>query len=83
MQPIDPARSRIVLVGTPSFGDDALTDIPEVVANVTGLADVLTDGEFGGFDSAHCAIAPWRASVAEVGDLLMESARRRRPTSSA
>jgi Caspase domain len=74
MRPIDPARSRAVVVGAPVYDDAALTDVPEVTANAVDFAGVLTDQRLGGFDPAHCAVAPWRASVAEVGDLLMEAA---------
>ena len=74
MRPIDPSRSRAVVVGTPVYDDATLTDIPEVVANAVDFAGVLTDPRLGGFDPAHCAVAPWRAGMAEVGDLLMEAA---------
>jgi hypothetical protein len=63
-----------VLVGVPAYEDPELTDIPEVAANATDFAGVLTDARLGAFDSAHCVVAPWRASVAEVGDLLIEAA---------
>jgi hypothetical protein len=74
MRPVDPARSRAVLVGVPAYEDPELTDIPEVAANAIDFAGVLTDARLGAFDSAHCVVAPWRASVAEVGDLLIEAA---------
>lgn len=71
---VDPARSRIVLVGTPAYDDPALPDVPLVANNVSGVAEVLTDPDLGGFSAAHCMVAPARADVAQIGDLLHEAA---------
>jgi hypothetical protein len=45
-----------------------------VANNVTDLAAALTDPQIGGFSAAHCVVAPPRAGVAEVGDLLVQAA---------
>jgi hypothetical protein len=71
---VDPARSRIVLFGTPSYHDPGLPDVPVVANNVVDLAAVLTDPDLGGFDPAHCVTVPADVGVEEVGDLLTEAA---------
>jgi uncharacterized caspase-like protein len=71
---VDPARSRIVLFGTPTYLDPRLTDVPEVANNIADLAAVLTDPDLGGFDPAHCLIVPAGAGVAEVGERLTQAA---------
>jgi hypothetical protein len=73
-RPVDPGRSRIVLVGTPAYLDPGLPDVPAVASNVTDLAAVLTDPEVGGFDAAHCFVSPAGAGTAEVGSLLVQAA---------
>ena len=71
---VDPARSRIVLFGTPAYIDPGLPDVPVVANNVVDLAAVLTDPDLGGFDPACCVTVPADVGVAEVGDLLMQAA---------
>ena len=74
LRPVDPSRSRIVLVGTPAYRYPELPDVREVACNVTDLATVFTDPQIGGFDPAHCIIAPAAAGMAEIGDLLLQAA---------
>ena len=71
---VDPARSRIVLVGTPAYDDPALPDVPVVANNVADLAALFTDARHGGFDAAHCVTAPDRAGIGQIGDLLVKAA---------
>lgn len=73
-RPVDPERSRIVLVGAPAYSDPSLPDVPVVANNVADLAAVLTDPDLGGFSRAHCAIAPARAREAVIGELLVQAA---------
>ncbi|GAB2700910.1 caspase family protein [Kitasatospora kifunensis] len=70
----DPARSRIVLIGTPAYLDPGLPDVPVIDNNAVDLAMVLTDPALGGFLPEHCAVAPRWAGVEQVGDLLMQAA---------
>lgn len=70
----DPARSRIVLVGVPSYDDPDLTDFPAIEHNVTDLRAVLTDPDLGGFDPAHCKVSPASASRDDIGELLLTAA---------
>jgi hypothetical protein len=64
----------MVLLGVPDYADPALIDVPQVRRNVVDLQAVLTDPRLGGFAPRHCQVAPWRASVAEVGRLLRTAA---------
>ncbi|MFF7634617.1 caspase domain-containing protein [Kitasatospora sp. NPDC008050] len=70
----DPARSRIVLIGTPAYLDPGLPDVPVIDNNAIDLAVVLTDPALGGFLPEHCAVAPPGVGVEQVGDLLMRAA---------
>lgn len=74
MRPVDTARSRIVLLGTPSYDTDELADVPVVANNIADLLAVLTDPRLGGFPASSCVVVPARASTAEVGDLLIQAA---------
>ena len=64
-----------MLVGTPTYLDPGLPDIPVIGRNVPDLARALTDPGLGGFDAASCLVAPPNASLSEVGDLLSHGAR--------
>lgn len=70
----DPAKSRIVLIGTPTYHDPRLPDIPVIGRNVADLAQALTDPGLGGFDAASCLVAAPDAGLSEVGDLLLRAA---------
>ena len=74
MRLIDPARSRVVIVGTPTYTDPGLPDVPAVASNVADFAALMTDPQLGGFDPAHCVTAPPGASVGDIGGLLVEAA---------
>ncbi|MFI6862568.1 caspase domain-containing protein [Streptomyces sp. NPDC050421] len=71
---VDPARSRIVLVGPAYYEDPKLTDVPEVAHNISDLAQVLTSERLGGFSPFHCVPVPSAAGVAQVGDVLVRAA---------
>ena len=71
---MDPARSRIVLVGSPVYTDPDLPDVPQVGRNLTDLAAVFTDPLVGGFPPEHCVVAGPDVSVEGVGDLLEQAA---------
>jgi hypothetical protein len=72
----DPARSRIVLIGTPSHqhADERLPDVPVVANNVSDLASVFTDPELGGFDTLNCVTATPDAGMPDIGELLTDAA---------
>jgi Caspase domain len=71
---VDPAHSRIVLVGTPYYRTEELGDIPQVAANLADLAAVFVDPLIGRFPVNACMVAPVGAGVEEIGDLLHEAA---------
>ncbi|MBR7837753.1 hypothetical protein KDL01_31035 [Actinospica durhamensis] len=71
---VDPARSRIVLVGSPFYDDPSLTDVPQVARNLADLAEVFSDPALGGFPAEHCLTADPGTSVEQVGDLLVRAA---------
>ncbi|WP_194916184.1 caspase family protein [Catenulispora rubra] len=71
---VDPARSRIVLVGVESYTDAVIPDEPAIANNVADLTEVLTDPAFGAFDSEHLLVAPDGAGVQDVGSLLLTAA---------
>jgi hypothetical protein len=72
----DPARSRIVLIGTPvhRHAGERLPDVPAVANNITDLAAVFTDPELGGFDTGHCVTTPAGIGLDSLGQVLTEAA---------
>lgn len=74
VRPIDPSRSRVVLVGVPHYQDPELPDVPVIARNIADMADVFTDGEIGGLPPAHCVSVSRHADQAEVGDVLTRAA---------
>ncbi|QKW08372.1 caspase family protein [Streptomyces sp. NA04227] len=71
---VDPARSRIVLVGPAHYEDDRLPDVPVIANNISDLTRVLVDERLGGFSPFHCVAVPPAAGVAQVGDVLVRAA---------
>ncbi|MCU4749908.1 caspase domain-containing protein [Streptomyces sp. G-5] len=71
---VDPGRSRVVLVGVPTYDDPELPDVPVVANNIFDLHRVLTHPGLGGFDPVHCAVVPPTAGLAEVGTLVGQAA---------
>jgi WD40 repeat protein len=72
---VDPARSRIVLVGAPRYDDPALPDVPQITRSLADLAAVFTDPDLGAFPVRNCVTTLPDVSVERVGDLLHEAAR--------
>lgn len=71
---IDPARSRIVLLGSATYVDAQLADVPQIAANLRDLRTVLTDPGLGGFPPECCIIIPPRASSLAIGRTLRRAA---------
>ena len=71
---VDPARSRIVLIGAPVYDDPQLQNVPEVAHNLADLAALFTDTRLGGFPAGHCVTSEPDAAVDQVGDLIHEAA---------
>ncbi|WP_086847555.1 caspase family protein [Amycolatopsis kentuckyensis] len=53
MRLADPEGAKAILIGSAEYDDPALQDIVQARANVTDLADILTDPELGGFRPAN------------------------------
>ncbi|MFD9572011.1 caspase domain-containing protein [Streptomyces sp. NPDC059982] len=73
-RPVDPARSRLVVIGTPRYRDERLPDVPAIAHNVAGLAAAFTDPELGGFTEGHCRTVPAAADLPQAGDILTTAA---------
>jgi uncharacterized caspase-like protein len=74
----DPERSYAVLIGTSSYQSGKLAErpLPAVRNNLTDLAAVLTDPEFGGFRRDHCTVLLDRADGDTVIRALFDNANR-------
>jgi uncharacterized caspase-like protein len=70
----DPAKSRIVLIGTPIYTNHDLPDIPQLAENLASLAAVFTDPWLAGFPAENCVTVPQDADLAQVGDALVQAA---------
>lgn len=75
MRAVDPARSRIVLLGTPEYADSNLMNVPAVANNIADLVALFTDPRIGGFDAANCIVVPPDATASQVGKILMKAGR--------
>jgi len=76
MRAVDPARSRVVLVGSPTYADTSLPAVPVIENNLKDLAEVLTDPDLSGFDTEHCVVAPAEAANPHRAGLLAAAAER-------
>lgn len=74
MRPVDTARSRIVLLGTPFYHAEDLLDVPVIANNVEDLLAAFTDPHLGAFPRESCVVVPADATTAQVGDLLVKAA---------
>ena len=63
----DPSRSQAVLIGTASYWDAALPELPAVARNLTGLAAVLTGPNGGGWRADRVTVIRNPVSAREVG----------------
>ncbi|MER6328447.1 caspase family protein [Streptomyces sp. NPDC001034] len=52
----DPARSRAVIIGFPSY--ETLDDLPAVANNVRGLQEILTSPHSWNLPAKHCVVLP-------------------------
>ncbi|MFJ4853571.1 tetratricopeptide repeat protein [Streptomyces sp. NPDC088730] len=71
---IDPARCRIVLLGSAAYEDEQLADVPQIAANLRDLAAVLTDPGLGGFPAEACVTVPPGATGRAIGQVLHRAA---------
>jgi uncharacterized caspase-like protein len=59
----DPQRSRVVLIGTSSYADEQLPDLPAVGRSIGDLKTALTDPSYGVVPENHCEV------LADEGDI--------------
>lgn len=71
----DPARSRAVLIGTSSYADSELAELPSVRNNLTDLHAVLTSSGGTRLPTAHCTVLSEPTDAATVGECLATAAR--------
>ncbi|MEV7654901.1 transporter substrate-binding domain-containing protein [Streptomyces anulatus] len=71
----DRATSRAVLIGTGSFHDPELPDIPAVQANLDALRLTLTHPVHGVFAPEHCVVVADPKDQATVGAALSQAVR--------
>ncbi|MFJ4704001.1 caspase family protein [Streptomyces anulatus] len=71
----DRATSRAVLIGTGSFHDPELPDIPAVQANLDALRRTLTHPVHGVFAPEHCVVVADPKDQAAVGAALSQAVR--------
>ncbi|WP_432014541.1 caspase, EACC1-associated type [Streptomyces cucumeris] len=72
----DPERSRVVLIGTSTYTDPELPDLPAVRRTVRDLEATLTDTAYGAVRPEHCTVLLDSGDLDEVGDALWEAAHR-------
>jgi WD40 repeat protein len=70
----DPKRSRAVLIGTGTYADDKLPDLPVVGRTVGDLAAVLTDPVYGVVPESHCTVLTDQADIRVIGRHLRSAA---------
>nr|WP_084143502.1 ATP-dependent Clp protease proteolytic subunit [Amycolatopsis taiwanensis] len=70
----DRPRSRAILIGTGSYQDARLPDLPSVANNLTDLKAVLTDPDTGVFDAEHCTLVEDPTDDRRVAMLLADIA---------
>lgn len=71
----DPQRSRAVLIGSSTYDDEDLPDLPVITKTVEDLATALTDPEYGLVPKDHCATLVDEADIRLIGRKLKSAAR--------
>ena len=70
----DRLRSRAVLIGTSSYRDEYLPDLPAVTNNLTDLRAVFTHPDAGAFAAEHCTLIENPTDERQVARSLAEIA---------
>jgi tRNA A-37 threonylcarbamoyl transferase component Bud32 len=70
MRKPDPERSRVLLIGTARYSDEALTDLPAVYATITDLAAAFTDSKNGIVAPIHCNVLMNESDIRMLGNCL-------------
>ncbi|BAL91084.1 putative ATP-dependent Clp protease [Actinoplanes missouriensis 431] len=69
-----PAESAAILIGTASYSDARLPDLPSVAGNLADLRDVLSDPKHGAFapERVHVFADPGWADIPKIAELAAE-----------
>jgi len=70
----DPEHSRIVLIGTSSYTDTRLPDLPAVGKGIEDLKAVLTDSVHGLIPENHCDVLEDEGDIRLIGGQLRRAA---------
>jgi hypothetical protein len=70
----DPQRSRLVLIGTSTYEDENLPNLPAVGRSLSGLKEALTDPEHGVVPAAHCDVLADEGDIRLIGRRLRSAA---------
>ena len=70
----DPQRSRAVLIGTGTYADDKLPDLPVVGRTISDLAAALTDPVYGVVPENHCTVLEDQGDIRLIGRHLRSAA---------
>jgi hypothetical protein len=71
----DPERSRLVLIGTSSYADANLPDLPAVGRGIGDLGAALTDPVYGVVPKQHCDVLADEGDIRLIGRRLRQAAR--------
>ena len=72
----DPERSRVVLIGTSSYEDEKLPDLPAVGRGIADLKAALTDSVYGLVPENHCDVLEDEGDIRLIGRRLRRAASR-------
>jgi Caspase domain len=71
----DPQRSRVVLIGTSSYHDVNLPDLPQVRANIADLANTMSASPGGIVSNVNCEVITDEGDLRQIGRKLRGAAR--------
>jgi uncharacterized caspase-like protein len=70
----DPERSRVVLIGTSTYEDENLPDLPAVGRDIEDLKVALTDPDYGLIPEDHCDVLEDEGDIRSIGRRLKSAA---------
>jgi hypothetical protein len=71
VQSPDPQRSRVILIGTSTYRDEKLPDLPQVGRSVSGIATALTDPADGVVSESNCEVITDERDLGLIGRKLL------------
>ncbi|MGW7210561.1 caspase, EACC1-associated type [Streptomyces sp. NPDC054837] len=73
----DPARSRLVLIGTARYASkqrDSFPDVDAIAGNLASMRALLCDPDLGGFSAESCTLLPDPATPTDIQNTIREAA---------